>query len=138
MIHMRQPVTRISNHLSLRRLCLCPQRSLATSNQFNVRESENFTFDWKKVKSTVEQEREEFMRHKEMFRTDQDPARRIVHQKRKYSVSQNPEQWKYVERLIAQAKPKSTPVPEVADSAPASSGFVMPTAKHGDYPYHVK
>ena len=40
------------------------------------------------VKSTVEQEREEFMRHKEMFRTDQDPARRIVHQKRKYSVSQ--------------------------------------------------
>ena len=96
------------------------------------------------VKSTVEQEREEFMRHKEMFRTDQDPARRIVHQKRKYSVSQasvdsvtdtqmilrhktdttyislvnilcfqNPEEWKYVERLIAQAKPKSTPVPEV-------------------------
>ena len=40
------------------------------------------------VKSTVGQEREEFMRHKEMFRTDQDPARRVVHQKRKYSVSQ--------------------------------------------------
>ena len=39
------------------------------------------------VKSTVDQEREDFMRHKEMFRTDQDPARKIVHQKRKYSVS---------------------------------------------------
>ncbi len=40
------------------------------------------------VKSTVDGEREEFMRHKEMFRTDQDPARKVVHQKRKYSVSQ--------------------------------------------------
>ena len=39
------------------------------------------------VKSTVDQEREDFMKHKEMFRTDQDPARKIVHQKRKYSVS---------------------------------------------------
>ena len=40
------------------------------------------------VKSTVDQEREEFLRHKEMFMTDQDLARKIVHQKRKYSVSQ--------------------------------------------------
>ena len=67
---------------------------------------------------------------------------------------QNPEEWKYVERLISQAKPRSTPVPEVrtcdnrdnsdnvepqvADHTPTSSGFVMPTAKPGDHPYHVK
>jgi len=136
MIHIR-PISRLSNHFSAREFTR-PQRLISTSSLLNLRESENFTFDWSKVKSTVDQEREAFLRHKEMFRTDQDTARKIVHQKRKYSVSQNPEEWKYVERLISQAKPKSTPVPEVHDSTPASSGFVMPTAKHGDYPYHVK
>ena len=47
MIHIR-PISRLSTHFSVREFNL-PQRLLSTSNQFNVRESENFTFDWSKV-----------------------------------------------------------------------------------------
>ena len=49
MIHIR-PISRLSAHFSVREFYL-PQRLLSTSNQFNVRESENFTFDWSKVRN---------------------------------------------------------------------------------------
>ena len=50
MIHVR-PLSRLSNHFSVRELGLnLPQRFLSTSNPVNVRESENFTFDWGKVR----------------------------------------------------------------------------------------
>ena len=53
MIHVR-PLSRLSNHFSVRELGLnLPQRFLSTSNPVNVRESENFTFDWKKVRITM-------------------------------------------------------------------------------------
>ena len=51
---------------------------------------------------------------------------------------QDPKEWSYVERLIDQSKPKSIPVPQVAPGQETPSGFKMPTAKPGDYPYHVR
>ena len=51
MIHIR-PISRLSTHFSVREFNL-PQRLLSTSNQFNVRESENFTFDWSKVSNII-------------------------------------------------------------------------------------
>ena len=90
---------------------LCPRfsiRNLATSSRLQVRDSENFTFDWEKVSEmslthllatlsllpvqvdqTPEMEREKFLKFKETFKLDEDPDRRKVnYQKREYSVSQ--------------------------------------------------
>ena len=54
MIHVR-PISRLSNHFSVRELGLkLPQRFLSTSNPVNVRESENFTFDWNKVRNKTQ------------------------------------------------------------------------------------
>ena len=51
---------------------------------------------------------------------------------------QDPEEWKYVERLLDQSRPKTIPVPEVEPGKVLPSGFTMPTAKRGDSPYFVK
>ena len=40
------------------------------------------------VDKTVDKERESFIKHKEMFKTDQDPVRHRPHQRRQYVVSQ--------------------------------------------------
>ena len=102
-------------------------------------------------------EREKFLKYKETFKIDDDPAKRTVnYQKREYSVSkvliksvilsatatlhdiQDTEEWKYVERLLDQSQPKTIPIPEVEPGKMMPSGFTMPTAKRGDNPYFVK
>ena len=50
----------------------------------------------------------------------------------------NPEEWRYVERLLEQSLPKTIPVPDVEPGTVKPSGFRMPTAKIGDHPYYVK
>ena len=40
------------------------------------------------VNTTIEKEREHFIKYKETFKTDQDEARHVPHQRRNYTVSQ--------------------------------------------------
>ena len=96
------------------------------------------------------------MDFKKTFKLDDDPARRNANsQRREYSVSkvsiatvsvhsddiydiQDPDDWKYVERLLAQSLPKTIPVPSHEPGSVLPSGFRMPTAKMGDFEYFVK
>ena len=88
---------------------LCPRSSLrnfTTSALLQVRDSENFSFDWEKVSDsqddlnatlipvqvdqTPEMERERFLKFKETFKLDEDPtrsSRNVNYQKREYSIS---------------------------------------------------
>ena len=59
----------------------------------------------------------------------------MEYQKRQYITSEDPAEWAMVERYLMQNKARQVPVPKVKEN---SSGFVMPTAKPGDYPYYVK
>ena len=43
-----------------------------------------------------------------------------------------------MERLISLSAPKPVPVPKLAPGQETPSGFVMPTAKPGYHPYHVR
>ena len=86
----------------------------------------------------MEKEREKYIKYKEMFKPELDPERQKVHQERQYTVSQDPGEWSYVERLLDQTGSKVIAVPEVSSTTPATSGFTMPSAKPGDYPYFVR
>ncbi len=52
---------------------------------------------------------------------------------RDYTVSSDPVEWQHVENLLA---PDLVPEVPVKDRYP--SGFVRPTARHGDHPYFVR
>ncbi|XP_043252386.1 probable 39S ribosomal protein L49, mitochondrial [Colletes gigas] len=50
-----------------------------------------------------------------------------------YEVTQDPEEWEYVERIL---KPKLVPEPPLQDTN-LPSGWKPPTSKPGDHPYYI-
>jgi len=136
MFHFKQVSKIPAFHLSLKQNIVSPTRCFSATDIKQLRESENFTFDWKKVKSTPDEEREDLIKFKEMFKIDEDFQQE--HQRRQYVVSKDPTEWSFVERLISQTKPKTVPVPKVSAGEETPSGFQMPSAKPGDHPYHVR
>jgi len=110
-------------------------RQLSISSCKLVRKDENFTFDWNKVPGTLEKEREKFSDYLEIFGEERF-SRPVEYQNRQYTTSSDPSEWAMVERYMHQCQPKLIPVPKQDEDC--SSGFVMPTAKPGDYPYFVK
>ena len=109
-------------------------RQLHISSCKLVRKDENFTFDWDKVPSTLEKEREKFSDYLDVF-GEARFSKPIEYQNRQYTTSTDPTEWAMVERYMMQCEPKQIPVPKNRE---CSSGFVMPTTKPGDYPYFVK
>ena len=111
MFHFKQVSKIPAFHLSPKQIIVSPRRCFSATDIKQLRESENFTFDWKKVKSTPDEEREDLIKFKEMFKIDEDFQQE--HQRRQYVVSKDPTEWSFVERLISQTKPKTVPVPKV-------------------------
>lgn len=52
-------------------------------------------------------------------------------------MSRDPAEWAAVESLLEQCRPRTVPVPQTG-SGPAPSGFTMPSARPGQYPYFVR
>eukprot|EP00090_Calanus_glacialis_P003830 TRINITY_DN12870_c0_g1_i1.p1 TRINITY_DN12870_c0_g1~~TRINITY_DN12870_c0_g1_i1.p1 ORF type:complete len:219 (-),score=81.87 TRINITY_DN12870_c0_g1_i1:111-767(-) len=121
------PAKLVSTYLS--------SRQLSVSSCKLVRESENFTFDWNKVPGTLEKEREKFTDYLDTF-GEARFSKPVEYQNRQYTTSTDPSEWAMVERYMVQSQPKVIPLPQ--PDKEYSSGFVMPTAKPGDYPYFVK
>lgn len=111
------------------------KRNIYLSPCREVRQDENFTFDWDKVPSTSEKEREKFSDYLDIFGETRF-SKPIEYQNRQYTTSADPEEWSYVARYMNQCSSKTIPLPNSSQNL--SSGFVMPTAKPGDHPYFVK
>ena len=58
------------------------------------------------------------------------------YQNRQYTTSTDSSEWAMVEMYMVQCQPRTIPVPQ--QEKDYSSGFVMPTAKPGDFPFFVK
>jgi len=101
----------------------------------SVSDNESFLFDQNRVPDTFEKERKKFEDHAELF-GDNRFWKKIDNKKWEFVATQNPEEWKYVDRLVEAAKSKTVPVPKL-DSV-AASGFLMPLAKPKDYTYFVR
>merc|ERR1719423_107517 len=53
-----------------------------------------------------------------------------------YTSTKDTSDWKHVERLVEQCRPKHIPVPKGTEVKP--SGFFLPRTKPGDLPYFVR
>ena len=95
----------------------------------------HFTLMLLQVPNTVDKEREKFSDYLDTF-GDSGFSKPVEYQHRQYTTSMDPSEWAMVERYMAMSQPKTIPVPKTDQNT--SSGFVMPTAKPGDYPYFVK
>lgn len=90
--------------------------------------TEHISFDPKFIRQEPEDERAHFQDYIETFgehRFGQPPE---AAPERQFTISEDPEEWQFVSRLL----PKAT-IPEVPDLPEYPSGFVKPTAKPGDY-----
>jgi len=115
----------------------CRRRQLVLVSQLrHYRKSENFTYDWDKVPETLEKERKKYEEYTEVFGEERYSNRDTNIREIKYTASQDPAEWSSVQNIIDACAPKLIPVPNTDGVQP--SGFFVPTAKHGDYPYFVR
>jgi hypothetical protein len=73
------------------------------------RQDENFTFDWKKVPSSLEKEREKY---DEFVRVAGDAAFSqpdLTKRPVSYEATRDPEEWRFVQRLVDACKPRAVP-----------------------------
>lgn len=77
--------------------------------QRNLRENENFTFDWTRVPDTLEKEREKYEKYSEIIGDGKFPSDNLNVRKVEYVASQDPAEWEHVQRLIDLCSPRLIP-----------------------------